>query len=200
MSQIGGHYVSPLGSNRGRVALWLVILSVALLFLLAIAGAPLAAASGPTSLSLTIYQAFGHLCHQLPERSFYIAGQQFAVCARCTGLYAGFAVMTMLYPAIVSLRRRDMPARKWLFLAALPMALDVGVDLLGIWQNTHSSRFVTGALLGGTAVFYVLPGLLQITDRRLWASEERAKLPALTVTTKNMASAPSDYSAPNRRI
>ncbi len=37
------------------------------------------------------------ICHQIPERSFHIAGQQLPLCARCTGIYmgalAGFVLM-----------------------------------------------------------------------------------------------------------
>jgi uncharacterized membrane protein len=29
------------------------------------------------------------ICHQLPERSFHMAGQQLPLCARCTGIYMG---------------------------------------------------------------------------------------------------------------
>lgn len=28
-------------------------------------------------------------CHQMPERSFFIRGKQFPVCARCTGVFLG---------------------------------------------------------------------------------------------------------------
>ena len=35
------------------------------------------------------YAAGSIVCHQIPERSFHIAGVQLPVCARCTGLYAG---------------------------------------------------------------------------------------------------------------
>jgi hypothetical protein len=31
-------------------------------------------------------------CHRLPERSFFIKGHQFPVCARCTGFYTGLIV------------------------------------------------------------------------------------------------------------
>jgi len=30
-----------------------------------------------------------HICHQIPERSFYVLGVQFPICARCTGIYSG---------------------------------------------------------------------------------------------------------------
>lgn len=32
---------------------------------------------------------FGKICHQIPERSFFIKGTQMLICARCTGLYIG---------------------------------------------------------------------------------------------------------------
>ncbi len=39
------------------------------------------------------------ICHQMPARSFHIAGRQLPLCARCTGIYmgalAGFALMTL---------------------------------------------------------------------------------------------------------
>lgn len=39
------------------------------------------------------------ICHQIPERSFHIAGHQLPLCARCTGIYmgalTGFVLMTL---------------------------------------------------------------------------------------------------------
>jgi uncharacterized membrane protein len=39
------------------------------------------------------------ICHQIPERSFHIAGHQLPLCARCTGIYMGalasFTLMTL---------------------------------------------------------------------------------------------------------
>ncbi len=45
---------------------------------------------GHGEVAAAIYRAFGTLCHQLPERSYFIDGHKLAVCSRCTGLYAGF--------------------------------------------------------------------------------------------------------------
>ena len=61
--------------------------------------APLTAGNYP-HLAKSIYGGFALLCHQLPERSYFIAGHKFAVCARCTGLYAGFALTFLLYPLL----------------------------------------------------------------------------------------------------
>src|SRR6185503_8055817 len=78
------------------------------------------------------------------------------------GLYAGFTLATIAYPLVRSLKKTDAPPRKWLFIAAAPLTIDYALGVFGIWENTHASRFVTGALLGSVAVFYVMPGLLDL--------------------------------------
>lgn len=125
--------------------------------------APLAQAHGNPHFASSIYQTFSFVCHQIPERSFYVAGNKFAVCSRCTGLYAGFAVAALAYPLARPLNRTDTPSRIWLILAALPLGIDFGLGYFNIWSNTHASRFITGALLSSVAVFYIMPGLTELT-------------------------------------
>lgn len=163
--------------------------------------APVAAASGHSELAEGIYGAFGVLCHQLPERSYFIDGHKLAVCSRCTGLYAGFAFTLLLYPLIRSLKRTDTPPRSWLLLATLPLAIDFGVNFFGFWYNTHTSRLLTGAILGSAVVFYVMPGIVELSLR--YSQTPVPKEPRVTFTLaspESIASAPSDYSAPERRI
>ena len=153
-------------SGLAPAGIWLVwgaITSLALILAGSIFVAPLAA-NNHTSLGFTIYHAFSYVCHQLPERSFHLAGHPLAVCSRCTGLYIGFAIAALSYPLMRSLTRTDPPARRWLLLAAVPMAVDVGLDVLGLWQNTHLSRATTGLLLGAVAAFFVIPGLLDLLN------------------------------------
>ena len=166
-----------------------------------IAVAPVAAASGYTDIATGIYGAFAIFCHQLPERSYFIDGHQLAVCSRCTGIYAGFAFTLLLYPLIRSLRNPVMPRPSWLLLAALPLAIDFAVNFVGYWQNTHTSRLLTGAFLGGAVVFYVMPGIIDLSLR--YHRTTPAIEPPATFTLaspERIASAPSDYSAPERRI
>ncbi|MEO7133716.1 MAG: DUF2085 domain-containing protein, partial [Vicinamibacterales bacterium] len=47
-----------------------------------------------------IFLAGSVICHQLPERSFFWAGQQLPVCARCTGLYVSGAFGLIAWIAI----------------------------------------------------------------------------------------------------
>jgi len=130
-----------------------------------IIGAPLAQASGHVPFALAIYKSFSFVCHQIPERSFRIAGYKFAVCSRCTGIYSGFAVAALMYPMVRSLKQTETPHLAWLFLAAAPLAVDWSLGYFSIWQNNHASRFATGALLGAVAVFYILPGLIELSSR-----------------------------------
>ena len=184
--------------TRRPLVFWLVsALAVSLVAALVVA-APVAAASGHTQLAQGIYGAFATLCHQLPDRSYFIDEHKFAVCTRCTGLYAGFAITLLLYPLISSLKRTETPPRSWLLLAAIPLLIDFSVTFFGFWENTHTSRMLTGALLGATAVFYVMPGIIELSLRHT-----RTTKPRMTFTLaspERIASAPSDYSAPDRRI
>ena len=146
---------------------WATVSLVGLLLLLAIVGAPLALANGHATLAGDIYKGFSFLCHQLPDRSFHLAGHQFAVCSRCTGLYVGFALTALAYPLIRPIRTTTTPALIWLILATVPLLVDFSLGYFNIWANTHASRFITGALLSSVAVFYIIPGLVEITSKIL---------------------------------
>ena len=190
-------YVSQTGSIRKPLVTWLIVLAFALAICALILAAPVAVANGYPAIAFNIYLPFSYLCHQIPARSFFLAEHPFAVCSRCTGIYSGFLIGVIIYPIIRSLRSTVTPERKWLFIAALPLAIDFSMEFLGIWPNTHSSRFFTGALLGGVVVFYVLPGLIELSLR-----ERERSTPKITSGNllTNTSPAPSDYSSPERRI
>jgi uncharacterized membrane protein len=149
----------------GATAIWAIVLTLAIVILAAIVGAPLLIAGGHSTFAFTIYKVFSFVCHQIPERSFHVAGYKFAVCSRCTGIYAGFALAALSYPLVRSLKLTETPRLIWLFLAVTPLAIDWSLGYFSIWQNNHVSRVSTGALFGATAVFYILPGLIELTLR-----------------------------------
>lgn len=194
-------YCPQVVPTRRPLHFWLIsALTVALLFSL-IFVAPLAAAGGYGEVAQGIYRAFGTFCHQLPERSYFIDGHKLAVCSRCTGLYAGFVFTLLLYPLIRSLRTTVTPRRGVLLLAAIPLLIDFSLTFFGVWQNTHTSRLLTGALLGSVVVFYVMPGLVELSLQRLQLAPPHKPHETFTLASpERMASAPSDYSAPERRI
>jgi uncharacterized membrane protein len=149
-------------AHRRALVVWAGTSAIAFGILGLILAAPIAQAHGYPQFAATIHKAFSYVCHQIPSRSFHLEGHQFGVCSRCTGLYAGFAVATLIYPLARSLQRTDTPPRRWLILATLPLLIDFSLGYFSIWQNTHLSRFLTAALLSSVAVFYIMPGLIDL--------------------------------------
>jgi len=193
-------YVPQIVPTKRPLGFWLISAATVSFLVALIFVAPLAAAGGHPAWAEVIYHAFGILCHQRPDRSYFIEGHKLAVCSRCTGLYAGFAFTLLLYPLIRSLRNNVNPPRIYLILAAIPLAVDFSLTFFGIWENTHTSRLLTGALLGSVAVFYVMPGIVDLSLRSWRVSEPPRPTTFTLASPESIASAPSDYSAPERRI
>jgi predicted membrane protein DUF2085 len=55
-------------------------------------------------LSFGTYLVGSLLCHQRPERSFFLWGSQMPVCARCLGIYAGAALAAIALPFVARLK------------------------------------------------------------------------------------------------
>jgi len=173
----------PHPSSLIPYVVWALTATLVVIFVSLIVVAPVAHAHGYNHSAFVLYEMFGRVCHQIPERAFYLEGHPFAVCARCTGIYFGFAAGIVVYPLMRSLSLGDTPARKWLLLAAVPTLLDFALGFFGILENTQWSRSLTGALLGAVAAFYVLPGLLDLSRMSFRRSstrqsDGRAALPA----------------------
>ena len=192
-------YIPQVVPTRRPMLFWFVSAATVVALVSLIVIAPLAAAGGHNGVAFAIYRAFGTLCHQIPERSYFINGHKLAVCSRCTGIYAGFAFTLLIYPLLRSLRNTATPPRSLLILAALPLAIDFSLTFFGIWENTHTSRLLTGLLLGSVAVFYVMPGIVELSLRALTKQTLRPVTFTLA-SPERIAAAPSDYSAPERRI
>ena len=197
MQLSANQYVPQMVSTRRPFTAWLIVLAAAFTVVSLIIAAPLLAAAH-NGWSIAIYQAFGFLCHQLPERSFFIAGHKLAVCSRCSGIYLGATLTLLIYPLVRSLRSVDPPARKWLFAAAVPVFVDFFLTFVGIWENTHTTRFVTGFIFGSAVVFYVIPGVVELSLRS-WKRTPRTS-DVLPGSARSIPIGPSDYSAPERRI
>jgi uncharacterized membrane protein len=104
-----------------------------------------------------LMEAFSPFCHQLPERSFALAGHQTALCHRCMAVFAGLAagLLAPMYP------RATWPPLAVAAVALAPLAVDWSVDVIGLWSNTAASRVGTGLWAGGVFGLHLLGSLLR---------------------------------------
>lgn len=80
-------------------------------------------------------------CHQMPERSFFIHGKQFPVCARCTGVLIGTLSAYFVFTAYV------LPV-KFCVMGCSVMFADWFIQYAGICTSTNIRRLITG-IVGG---------------------------------------------------
>lgn len=152
-------------SRRSAYIAWLIGLAVVLIWTGFIVGAPVAKLGGFGGLSSSIYSFFSFACHQIDDRSFHIADAQFAVCSRCFGVYFGLLVGFAVYPIWRVITDIEPLPRFWLFLSLIPITIDWGLTFLGVWENTHLSRFITGLVLGFACATFIIPALVEVTRR-----------------------------------
>lgn len=100
------------------------------------------------------------ICHQIPERSFAIGGQQVAVCGRCLGLYAGAAagaVVAFVQGTAAPREALSARAARWTVgLAAVPTVLTLVLEWSGLWAGSNAWRCAAGVVLGGAAAVVVM--------------------------------------------
>ena len=138
-----------------------------LLWVAAVVFAPLAIASHNPVASrgaVLVYGAGRFVCHQRPERSFHIHGRQFAVCARCTGLYASALAGGLLALSLGAASMSSARARMWLGAAAIPTLVTVGLELAGMAYPSNMVRMLSALPLGAVAAWLVV-GVLRGTPR-----------------------------------
>ena len=154
--------------RKQAVMAWLIGLAVVSIWVLLIVAAPVAKANGFTSFSSPLYHFFSSICHQLPERSFHVAGEQFGVCSRCFGVYFGLVAGFVIYPLWRNIADIEPLSRFWLFASMIPIGVDWSLTVFGIWENNHFSRFVTGLILGVACATYIVPAIVEITWNLTW--------------------------------
>ena len=110
----------------------------------------------------TAVRAVGHVvCHQLPERSLWIAGAPLPICARCTGIYGG-ALLALLLRGMLRHRWRQSWRRSWLLWAIVIVALDWSSEAFGLRPAWAPLRVLTGAFLGWSAAPAVEDGFREM--------------------------------------
>jgi len=162
--------------QRPRKIPLLIRIPVAMLWscvCIAFLAAPLLAASGHKWASALLYALFSPVCHQIPERSFAFFGHSWAACQRCSGIYFGLLLGSVVPFATDSILQSPRLRRLWVICGAAPLVIDVMLQWSGIRTNTAVSRFLTGLLFGAMLSFLVLPALAEFRE------EARRKYPRM---------------------
>jgi len=148
--------------------------------------APCLAHAGHERAANLIYLVYRPLCHQLPERSFFLFGPQWmysleelqalmggvvgqratggpevgfkvAVCERCVAIYGGMFLLGVLF-GVVRSRIRPISIRAFIALC-VPMVIDGLGQLFGLWASSVASRMITGGLFALACILLVYPYL-----------------------------------------
>lgn len=80
-------------------------------------------------------------CHQRADRSLFIKGKQFPVCARCTGALIGYIFGALLFSVI------EIPWWLSLIFCAI-LFLDWYIQYIGVLPSSNVRRIITGFLCG----------------------------------------------------
>jgi uncharacterized membrane protein len=113
-----------------------------------IVAAPLLAAGSHSLPGGLLYLSFAQVCHQIPERSFFLRGHPIAVCHRCAGIYFGLLLGSLLGGKIFLFVLEPSRRRWWVAACVVPLAVDALAPATGLWANTMLTRSATGALFG----------------------------------------------------
>jgi uncharacterized membrane protein len=137
---------------------WLLAFNLVAFFLAAMPFIiPLIASEGYSGLASWMYTSFGLMCHQMPERSFTIFGEQMALCHRMTSIYVASFVGGVGY-AIVRDRLPPLGFRPMLLMAT-PMAIDGFTQLFGLRESVWELRLLTGSIFALGVMWFALPRL-----------------------------------------
>lgn len=126
---------------------------------------PILYALGLVEPSTTIFHVYRFACDQLPTHSFFIAGYQVCLCARCLAIYSSMLLAGL---SLAFLRNRHQLKgigqqlmkgigwKLWL-LGMVPMALDGGTQFFGWRESNNLLRVLTGVIFGVATAWFTLP-------------------------------------------
>lgn len=157
--------------RRRAWKVWSFAAALTAAWLLLIVAAPVGRSDGISGAE-GLYGFFGFLCHQQPDRSLHLGAEPLAVCSRCFGVYVGLFAGIVAYPLWRQIDNTEPLAKMWLILSLVPVTIDWSLTFLGVWDNTHTSRLLTGMVLGAACGTFIMPSIVEIArnlDRRTFA-------------------------------
>ncbi len=117
------------------------------------------------------------ICAQIPSHTFYLARQALPLCARCTGIYVGFASTVLVLRGTGRLRASRLPSG-WvavvLGLAVAVMAVDgfnslfLDLRLPHLYQPHNLLRLATGLGTGTAMAAFLVP----VANGLIWRDDD----------------------------
>lgn len=142
----------------------LITAVLALLVLVGTLAAPLLQRAGHPA-GQWLGWVYAPVCHQLADRSLEIAGHPQAVCARCSGLYAGGVIGLLVAGLAVVGRSRPLrPA--WLAVAVAPSIVDALLPWLGLPGLPNLPRLLLAVPAGCVAALFLAHGIADLFAAR----------------------------------
>jgi uncharacterized membrane protein len=137
----------------------------------------LGAAAYPFSRKLTAFAYFFYqpVCHQIPDRSFWIGDFTMTVCIRCFSFYLGGFCILLFILFRNKINRWKMSTY---FLLMMPAIVDFLLEKFNLYTNFEGLRFFTG-LVFGIALFHLL--ILSVAVRDQKTVDKNPKIPNLAV-------------------
>lgn len=170
--------------------------------------APIFMELGWTAPAKLIYTVYRPACHQRPDRSYFFGGEQFvysteelaqagvdvgpfsrdigneavgwkvAFCERDVAIYGSILLAGLVFAVVRRWRGRWLLPFRYYLLFLVPMGIDGGLQLFGVYESNWILRTVTGALFGLGSVLFAYPYLDEAFDdvvrgirQRLYPSE-----------------------------
>jgi uncharacterized membrane protein len=185
------HWASRLAIHINRLANWiarhwllLANLAVGVLYNALPAAPPILMKAGHLRIASLVYRSYSLLCHQLPERSFFLFGPRLtyslvelerlmgrnvplryvgdpsigyktAICQRDVATYLAWLLLGIAF-AVTGRRWRPISIRTFVLLS-VPIAVDGLGQFAGLWHSTVWSRVITGGLFGAAMVLLAYP-------------------------------------------
>lgn len=126
--------------------------------------APALLSAGLTAPAAAIYHVYSYLCHQRPDRSWFLFGEQMAYCQRDAVIYP----LAFLAGVAFSWRRSIRPlSLLWYFILILPIAVDGTTQAFLLRESTPALRAITGALFGVATVWLCYPYVQKVMDESI---------------------------------
>jgi uncharacterized membrane protein len=107
-----------------------------------LAGRPCPACDEVTFLYNNIFELLRTICHQKPERSFFLGDTQFILCSRCSDIYISIIIICLIF-SFGNIRYSYL----FLFLILAIALLMNNITYINIF-DTNLIRFTLGAMIG----------------------------------------------------